>query len=640
MSLGVKLWLPVLVTTAILAGVLGAVVTNEVTAQIRAAYDQQAETVAAGVEAMFLQHPADTTQMGNYLGRLVGERSDLISVRIHSLDAGGTVIASSNPGEVGVAGLADAQEMQAIWGGYSFEDENDGPLLTAVSPLKDGDLLFGAVVITSSRSRELAATQSITFGIGLAALVAIVLESLFVLGTLYLGILRRTRRVQRAIEAVARGDTTVRLPEGKEVRGRDEIFNLARSVDRMIVGLNERQRGEALIRRLGQKALQGTISADLISEALTATRESLGFETCIFASVSEDGSLASWRDGSNGEHKGTELPVWVFSLTRVAIEARKAVLTDRFGRQSRFAEEPGISTASQAAIVPLPRTSRAGQALIAIAPAGETIPDGGLAVLDAVAATIAESLHMQEAENARAESAVKSKVMAAVSHEMRNPLNSILGFTALVLGAPAAALTDKQRRQLGYVQTSANNLLTLVNNYLDLARIRSGSLALQYETVKMAPIVADAARAIQAVAEGKNVIVRTSVSDHMEARVDPTRVRQIVANLLSNAVKFTPSGGRVFVRARAGRDECRIVVSDTGVGIPKDQKDLLFSEFSKIDAGTMAAGKGSGLGLALTRAFISAMDGSIKVYSRQGRGTTFVVMLPLQGAATRAASAA
>src|SRR5207253_5214207 len=140
-------------------------------------------------------------------------------------------------------------------------------LLTAVSPLKDGDLLFGAVVITSSRSRELAATQSITFGIGLAALVAIVLESLSVLGTLYLGILRRTRRVQRAIEAVARGDTTVRLPEGKEVRGSDEIFNLARSVDRMIVGLNERQRGEALIRRLGQKALQGTISADLISEA-------------------------------------------------------------------------------------------------------------------------------------------------------------------------------------------------------------------------------------------------------------------------------------------------------------------------------------------------------------------------------------
>ena len=244
----------------------------------------------------------------------------------------------------------------------------------------------------------------------------------------------------------------------------------------------------------------------------------------------------------------------MFALTRVAIDARQAVLTDRLGKQSRFVESSGVSTAAQAAIVPLPRTTKAGHAIVAIAPAGETIPNGGLAVLDAVAATIADSLHLQAAENARAESAVKSKVMSAVSHEMRNPLNSILGFTSLVLGAPGSTLDEKQRRQLGHVQTSANNMLGLVNNYLDLAKVRSGAIAFQYETVKVEPLLADLLTAMQPMAAERKVAIRSSIKSDAQARVDPTRLRQIAGNLLSNAVKFTPAGGCVTLRARSDKD--------------------------------------------------------------------------------------
>jgi signal transduction histidine kinase len=327
-------------------------------------------------------------------------------------------------------------------------------------------------------------------------------------------------------------------------------------------------------------------------------------------------------------------------LTHVAVEARRTIVTDRLGQHSRFADEAGVASEAQAAIVPLPRTSKAGQAIIAIAAAGETLQDRGLAVLDAVAATMSESLHMQAAENARAESAVKSRVMSAVSHEMRNPLNSILGFTALVLGAPAPTLTDKQRRQLGYVQSSAQTMLTLVNNYLDLAKVRAGSVTLQYETMKVASLVTDVAALMQPAADSKNVTIRTAVSPDAEARIDPVRVRQVLTNLISNAVKFTPSGGRVYVRARADDRQIRFAVSDTGVGIPKDQQKLLFSEFAKIDAASLAGAKGTGLGLALTRAFVMAMGGTIRAYSRRGRGTTFVVVLPRPQAADRRVSAA
>jgi signal transduction histidine kinase len=627
----VKLALPIVLFTAILGTIVGSIVTNQIREQIQTAYEQQVDSAASGVASMYSEHPDDVVELNDYLSRLVKAQPDLLTVRIHSVYTAGVVIASSNPSEVGQSGLVDPQGMLAMWDGYSYEEEAGG-VRTTIRPLKDGELVYAAVVIRSSRSHEYATISAVTLNIGAASLAAILVETILVLSVLYLGVIRRTRRIQRAVEAVGRGDTSVRLSEGDDLPGRDEIVNLARSVDRMIQSLDERLRGETLIRRLSRRALEGVSTSSLIAEGLKETRDTLDLEACIFATVNENGTMESWLDSAGERHSPLSLPSWVFALIRVAVEARHAVLSDRLGEHSRLAEGPGIIANAQAMIVPLPRTSKAGQAIVAIASPGESIPDGGLAVLDAVAATVAESLHMQEAENARAESAVKSKVMAAVSHEMRNPLNSILGFTGLVLGAPDATLNDKQRRQLGYVQSSANNMLTLVNNYLDLEKVRAGSLALQYETVKLATLVGEVTGAMQPQAEARRVAVRTSVDATAEARTDPTRLRQVLTNLVSNAIKFTPAGGRVFVRAKVTGASFRIAVSDTGVGIPPEQRKLLFTEFAKIDAGSMAAAKGSGLGLALIHAFVVAMGGTITVYSRRGRGTTFVVAMPSEAA--------
>ena len=639
MSLTSKIFLPVLVTTAAMAGTVGWIVTGQVADQVEGAYDQQAASTFSGVVAMYSLDSSNVAAINSYLAGVQKGTPDFKSIRIVNLDPAGTVIASSRPDEVGHVGFLDRTEQRAVLSGNPLEEiEPDGDL-TIVQPLRGTSSVSGAVVIVSSGAAEQLATRSILTTIGVAALVSVVLESIFVLSALYLGIIRRTRRMQRAVDAVAAGDTSMRLPEGQEPGGRDEIFNLARSVDHMIFGLDERQRGDALIRRLGQRVMQATPTAELIAEALTATREALGLESCIFVELSEDGSMGSWIDGARGTRAPRELPVWVFALAHVAVEARRAVMTDRLGRNGRFAEAGRMATSAEAAIVPLPRPSKAGHAIIVIAPVGEFIVDRDLAVLDAVAATIAESLQMQAAENARAESAIKSRVMAAVSHEMRNPLNSILGFTKLVLGSPTSSLTDKERQQLGYVQSSANNMLGLVNNYLDLAKARSGALSLQPENVRLAALIGEVCATMEPLADAKKLILRWSVADQDEARVDPVRLRQVLNNLVSNAIKFTPEGGRVLVRARGLRGGCRIAVSDSGVGIKKHEKELIFTEFAKVDAGAMSASRGTGLGLALTRAFVVAMGGTIKVYSRRGRGTTFVVIVPGVGAVRRVTAA-
>ena len=170
--------------------------------------------------------------------------------------------------------------------------------------------------------------------------------------------------------------------------------------------------------------------------------------------------------------------------------------------------------------------------------------------------------------------------------------------------------------------------------------MRDGSVAVQYETAKLEPLVAEVADAIEPIAANRRVGIRASVSPEAQVRLDPTKIKQILTNLVSNAVKFTPEGGRVVIRARVDQDTYRLVVSDSGISIPKAQAALVFTEFSKIDAGPLAANKGTGLGLALTKAFVNTMGGSIRFYSRPGRGTTFVVVLPNDGRPANKATAA
>ncbi len=261
-----------------------------------------------------------------------------------------------------------------------------------------------------------------------------------------------------------------------------------------------------------------------------------------------------------------------------------------------------------------------------------TRPDGTvLGVLsmveDVTARKEAEKAQMAAAAAERANLA-KSEFLSRISHELRTPLNSILGFAQLM---DADSPRQEQRERLGYVLTAGRHLLQLINEVLDIARVESGRLHLSPEPVHIGEALDDALNLVRTLASERNVRLGEHVPEIGDVYVlaDRQRLKQVFLNLLSNAIKYNRDGGTVTATCeQAPGDRLRITVSDTGHGIPQEKMDRLFAPFERIGAERTDI-EGTGLGLALSKRLVEAMNGSIGVESEVGRGSTFWVELPL-----------
>ncbi|MTW11255.1 response regulator [Pseudoduganella eburnea] len=243
---------------------------------------------------------------------------------------------------------------------------------------------------------------------------------------------------------------------------------------------------------------------------------------------------------------------------------------------------------------------------------------------------LAEANHRLEqarlaAEHANAE---KSRFLSNMSHELRTPLNGILGF-AQILAAdklPATQL-EKQRFARNIVQ-SGQHLLKLVNEILDLARIEAGKVPLAMEAVDLPTVLQECRMMVTPLAAKRDISLGFGMVPQKSLRADRTRLVQVLINLLSNAIKYNHEQGRVAVDCSAANgSHIRISVSDTGPGLDPDQMQHIFQPFHRL--GRDEEEEGSGLGLALTRRVVEAMQGAIGVESEPGAGSTFWVELPL-----------
>jgi signal transduction histidine kinase len=239
-----------------------------------------------------------------------------------------------------------------------------------------------------------------------------------------------------------------------------------------------------------------------------------------------------------------------------------------------------------------------------------------------------------EAQNRRIQEAarLKSEFVANMSHELRTPLNSIIGFAELIADARFGPLPVKYQEFATILHRSAQHLLQLINDILDLAKVESGKIDFQPARVDLSVAAREATAIITGLAAKRRIKVTMDVDPTVPlAYLDPMRLKQILYNYLSNAVKFTNEGGCVTLRVRpeAG-NQFRIEVEDTGIGIRPEDEHRLFIEFQQLDASTAKKFPGSGLGLALTKKLVEAQGGTVGVSSVFGSGSTFFATLPLQ----------
>jgi two-component system, NarL family, sensor histidine kinase BarA len=224
---------------------------------------------------------------------------------------------------------------------------------------------------------------------------------------------------------------------------------------------------------------------------------------------------------------------------------------------------------------------------------------------------------------------LKSDFLATMSHELRTPLNSILGFSDLLLANPQ--LSDKLRRWSGNIQTSGKQLLTLINDLLDLAKIEAGKMEVRPETLDVREAAESLLAMFRPLAEKKNIDLRsTYAADLPLVEQDPGKLRQILSNLLSNAIKFTPEGGRVSLRADVESNDLVLTVSDTGVGIAPEDQEAVFDKFRQAANPLTREHDGTGLGLSSVRELAKLLGGDVTLRSELGRGSTFAVRLPLR----------
>jgi PAS domain S-box-containing protein len=231
----------------------------------------------------------------------------------------------------------------------------------------------------------------------------------------------------------------------------------------------------------------------------------------------------------------------------------------------------------------------------------------------------------QEVERANR---LKSEFLATMSHELRTPLNSVIGFTELLVREKPGPLTAKQQRFLGHIDEAARHLLQLINDILDLSRIEAGRIELKCEHFDIAESLGEVLSVVKPLAGLKRLELAADVPPGIVMYADRIRFKQILYNLLSNAVKFTPEGGRVWVECVMEQPGIRVVVADTGVGIPAEEHTAIFDRFHQVGATTNGVREGAGLGLAITKRLVELHRGSIWVDSQPGNGSRFGFTLP------------
>jgi len=217
-----------------------------------------------------------------------------------------------------------------------------------------------------------------------------------------------------------------------------------------------------------------------------------------------------------------------------------------------------------------------------------------------------------------------------IVHDLRSPMNSIKGFTDLMAAERLGSISEKQVTALKIMQESVNKQLALINDYLDLSKLESGQIEIDFQRLDISQPVAAAMRLVEVQAGLKNIAVSSKIEPNLPYALGAeAKLEQVLVNLLTNAVKFTGEGGSISVSAAKDGDVIRVSVSDTGIGIAADEMPHLFEKYRQVITGKAAEQKGTWLGLVISKLIVEAHGGKIWAESVEGEGSTFSFTLPV-----------
>ena len=247
---------------------------------------------------------------------------------------------------------------------------------------------------------------------------------------------------------------------------------------------------------------------------------------------------------------------------------------------------------------------------------------------------LASSVLQKEIASARAKelekiNQVKSQFLANVTHELRSPVNAIIGLAELLRMSADKGSIEQIKERLSFMISSATNLRTVITNILDLSKIEAGKMEVTKQDVNVAALIAEIAETTRILIGKKPVVVEVSApSLPVPVHTDPVKLRQVLMNLASNAAKFTETG-RINITLAFHGSNVVITMSDTGIGVKEEDMHKLFSAFSQIEDAATKKHEGTGLGLTISKNLVELINGKISLTSAYGKGTTFVVTLPL-----------
>lgn len=480
-------------------------------------------------------------------------------------------------------------------------------------------------------------------------------------------------KIQEAAFSIAQGnlDTVI------EINGRDEIGLLAQYLDEMRVAIKDlftevsksKKKLEEYNKTLEQqveirtrKLAQSVDELEALGEVIQVVSSTLDLES-VLSSIVRQSVLLSEADGGTifefNETEQTFVPKINYGLSREFAEvlyASKVYKGDKsaIGQAAVRGSPVQIPDLTSVADYPLSFVPESGyRALLAIPLIRENRLVGGLVIqrkqagefpdrivelLQTFAAQSVLAIHNAKLFRELEEKSLqleladrhKSEFLANMSHELRTPLNAILGYTELILdriyGDFPAEVEDVLRR----LEKNGRHLLNLINDVLDISKIEAGQLALSLEEYSMSEVIQTVHTSVEALAAEKELELKLVVPDDLPTgKGDEQRIAQVLMNLLSNAIKFTESGG-IRVEVRVVDASYLVSVSDTGIGLSADDKNIIFKEFQQADSSSTRERGGTGLGLSIAKKIVEMHGGRIWVESDPGAGAIFKFTLPLR----------